>query len=172
MLLSGQNLFHVDENLLRDETWPEAFGRAGYTTFVSGKWHNGDASLVRSFQIARSMFTGGMTDPLQAKLRDVADWHASARRSWPRQHACAVFADEAVRFLKEHQGGPVFCYVPFDAPHDPHIVPDDFPVDYDAGFDSLAAQLSAAASLEQRRDGGPRRKAAALAAHARPGRAA
>lgn len=23
-----------------EATWPEAFGRAGSTTFVSGKWHN------------------------------------------------------------------------------------------------------------------------------------
>src|SRR5687767_8010831 len=36
MLLSGRNLFRCDEKLLRDDTWPEAFGRAGYTTFVSG----------------------------------------------------------------------------------------------------------------------------------------
>lgn len=130
MLLSGQNLFHIDENLMRAETWPEAFGRAGYTTFVSGKWHNGDASLVRSFKIARSMFTGGMTNPMQAKLRDVVDGkvgeaHASSK------HACEVFADEAVRFLKEHTDGPFFAYVPFDAPHDPHIVPADFPIHYD-----------------------------------------
>ncbi|HET6882689.1 MAG TPA: sulfatase-like hydrolase/transferase [Pirellulales bacterium] len=131
MLLSGQNLFHVDEKLLRDATWPEAFARAGYTTFVSGKWHNGDASLVRSFQTARSMFTGGMTNPLEAKLRDVAAGRVGEAKLAP-QHACAMFADEAVRFLKEHQGGPFFAYVPFDAPHDPHIVPDDFPVEYDA----------------------------------------
>jgi arylsulfatase A-like enzyme len=48
------------------------------------------------------------------------------------KHACEVFADEAIRFLKEHKRGPFFCYVPFDAPHDPHIVPDAFPVRYDA----------------------------------------
>jgi arylsulfatase A-like enzyme len=46
-------------------------------------------------------------------------------------HACAVFADEAIRFLKEHDGTPFFCYVPFDAPHDPHIVPEGFPIRYD-----------------------------------------
>ncbi len=51
MLLSGQSLFHVDESLLRDETWPAAFGRAGYTTFMTGKWHNGAKSLPGSFQI-------------------------------------------------------------------------------------------------------------------------
>jgi arylsulfatase A-like enzyme len=71
MLLSGQNLFHIDEQLLSDATWPEAFGKAGYATFISGKWHNGNASLVRSFKIARGIFTGGMTDPMQAELHDV-----------------------------------------------------------------------------------------------------
>lgn len=131
MLLSGKSLFRIDEKLLRDETWPAAFGRAGYTTFISGKWHNGDASLARSFQTARSMFTGGMTDPMRAKLSDVVDGKVMPPKAASR-HACEIFADEAVRFLKEHQSGPFFCYVPFDAPHDPHIVPPDFTVRYDA----------------------------------------
>ena len=136
MLLSGQNLFHIDEKLMRAETWPEAFGRAGYTTFISGKWHNGDASLVRSFQIARSMFTGGMTNPMHAMLREVADGKVGEARL-SSKHACEVFADETIRFLKEQseqserQGSPFFAYVPFDAPHDPHITPPDFPVSYD-----------------------------------------
>src|SRR3954451_11624307 len=41
MLLSGQPLFRIDEKLKKYETWPAAFGHAGYTTFMSGKWHNG-----------------------------------------------------------------------------------------------------------------------------------
>ncbi len=131
MLLSGQNLFHIDEKLMRNETWPEAFGRAGYTTFVSGKWHNGDASLTRCFKIARSMFTGGMTNPMQAKLRDVTDGKVGEAQL-SSKHACEAFADEAIRFLKEHTGGPFFAYVPFDAPHDPHITPPDFSMTYDA----------------------------------------
>lgn len=131
MLLSGRGLFHIDEKLLRDETWPAAFGRAGYTTFVSGKWHNGEASIGRSFQQARSMFTGGMTNPMRAKLRTLV----GGKMGTPQpagQHACAVFADEAIRFLKEPHDQPFFCYIPFDGPHDPHIVPDDFPVRYRA----------------------------------------
>ena len=131
MLLSGRNLFHIDEKLMRDETWPAAFGRAGYTTFVSGKWHNGGESIARSFQVARSMFTGGMTNPMKAKLSDVIDGKVAPARLAPK-HACEVFADEAIRFLKEHTGGPFFCYLPFDAPHDPHVVPADFAVHYDA----------------------------------------
>ena len=65
MLLTGQPLFRIDEKLKRDETWPAAFGRAGYTTFLSGKWHNGPDSIPASFQIARSVFAGGMTDPMK-----------------------------------------------------------------------------------------------------------
>ncbi len=131
MLLSGRSLFHVDEKLLRDETWPAAFGRAGYTTFMSGKWHNGAVSLPRAFQSARSVFAGGMTDPLKARLSHLVDGKLTTPQSVGR-HACAVFADEAIRFLQQHKGGPFFCYVAFDAPHDPHIVPPDFPVNYDA----------------------------------------
>ena len=90
MLLSGQNLFHIDTKLMLDETWLEAFGKSGYTTFVSGKWHNGDASLARSFKIARSMFVGGMTNPMQAQLRDMAD--GKVGKAYPSsKHACEVF---------------------------------------------------------------------------------
>jgi arylsulfatase A-like enzyme len=131
MLLAGQSVFHVDNQLLRDETWPAAFARAGYTTFVSGKWHNGGKSITTSFQQGRSLFMGGMSrNPLQDNVQDFADGGLSAPRP-AGQHLCAAFADEAIRFIREHQGGPFLCYVPFDGPHDPHIVPDDFPVRYD-----------------------------------------
>lgn len=140
MLLSGQSLFHIDEKLLRDETWPAAFGRAGYATFVSGKWHNGERSIARCFQQARAVFAGGMTNPLQAKLSDLVDGRLEKPQLSP-QHACAAFADEAIRFLQQPRDEPFFCYLPFDAPHDPHIVPGDFPVHYTAGQIPLPANF-------------------------------
>src|SRR5580700_3349482 len=96
MLLTGRPLFRIDEKLLRDPTWPNAFGNAGYTTFISGKWHNGPASLPKSFQIGRSIFVGGMTDPMRAKLSDMADGQVGKPQLAPK-HACEVFADEAIR---------------------------------------------------------------------------
>ena len=107
MLLSGQSLFHADEKLLRHQTWPAAFGKAGYTTFATGKWHNGPESLRLSFQHARSIFAGGMTDPLKAPLSDMVDGKLTEPKVAPK-HAGGVFADEAVRFLQEHQSGPFF----------------------------------------------------------------
>jgi arylsulfatase A-like enzyme len=129
MLLSGQSLFQADEKLLRHQTWPAAFGRAGYTTFATGKWHNGAESLPLSFQLARAIFSGGMTDPLKAPLSDMVNGKLTGTKP-SAKHACAVFADEAVRFLQGREGGPFFCYVAFDGPHDPHVVPADYPVRY------------------------------------------
>ncbi len=141
MLLSGQSLFHIDEKLQRDETWPAAFGRAGYTTFATGKWHNGAAGLQKSFQLARGSFLGGMaTNPLSASVQDLENGRLSPPRH-VNEHLCAVAADEAVRFLREHKTGPFFCYVAFDAPHDPHIVPPDFPVNYDPATIPLPPNL-------------------------------
>ena len=131
MLLSGQSLFHVDVKLMRQETWPAAFGRAGYTTLATGKWHNGKPGLLQSFQQARAIFLGGMTDPLKAPLSNMESGKLTEPQVCPK-HACAAFADEAVRFLQEHKGGSFFCYVAFDGPHDPHIVPGDYPVHYKA----------------------------------------
>lgn len=130
MLLSGRPLFHIDEKLTRDETWPAAFGRAGYATFLAGKWHNTPASIPLSFQRARAVFSGGMADPLKTPLADLVDGKLAAPHVSP-QHACATIADAAIAFLGEAHAKPFFCYVPFDGPHDPHIVPADFPVRYD-----------------------------------------
>lgn len=130
MLLSGQNLFRIDEQLMRDETWPAAFGKAGYSTFLTGKWHNGEKSIAKSFQEARGVFSGGMTNPLKAKLSELSEGKLKAPQM-VNQHACAVFSDEAISFINQNHAKPFFCYVAFDGPHDPHIVPDDYPLKYD-----------------------------------------
>jgi arylsulfatase A-like enzyme len=142
MLLSGRSLFHIDEKLTRDETWPAAFGRAGYTTFISGKWHNTPAAVPLSFQRARQLFTGGMTNPLKAPLANLENGKMGPTKVSPK-HACEVFADETIAFLTEKHTAPFFAYLAFDGPHDPHIVPDDYPVRYDPAKLPLPANFLA-----------------------------
>src|SRR5437588_455614 len=60
MILSGRTLFHAATNLKGQATWPEKFGAAGYTTFMTGKWHNEPESARRSFQQGEAVFFGGM----------------------------------------------------------------------------------------------------------------
>jgi arylsulfatase A-like enzyme len=132
MLLGGRSLFRADTSLAASDTWPAAFGRAGYATFMSGKWHNAKPGVARSFAAARAVFTGGMGDPTTIPLHDLRDGKLAPRPGGPHAHACEIFADEAVQFLKDHDGcRPFLLYLPFDAPHDPHIVPEGFPVRYD-----------------------------------------
>ncbi len=132
MLLSARPLPRIDEKLSRDETWPHAFGTAGYATFMAGKWHNGPGSVGKSFQQARSLFVGGMTNPLKAKINDLLPTgKLSADRPCPK-HLCEEATDEVLAFLRERDPAkPFFAYLAFDGPHDPHIVPEAFPVKYD-----------------------------------------
>jgi len=71
-----------------------------------------------------------MTNPLKAPLADLENGKMGPTKVSPK-HACEVFADETIAFLKEKHTAPFFAYLAFDGPHDPHIVPDDYPVRYD-----------------------------------------
>lgn len=130
MLMSGRTLFRIDERLMDDKTWPAKFGESGYETFISGKWHNGEPSIIASFQQGKRIFSGGMTNPMRAQLSDIVDGKLT-QPAVSRKHACTAFADAAIAFLSQSRTEPFLCYVAFDGPHDPHIVPQEFPVQYD-----------------------------------------
>jgi arylsulfatase A-like enzyme len=130
MLLSGRNLFAIDETLQRHPTWPAAFAAAGYKTFIAGKWHNGTAALPQIFQSGGSIFPGGMTNPLRARLSQFHDGKLTQPAVTSR-HACETFTDDTIAFLQSHpREVPFLCYLAFNGPHDPHMVPDAFPIRY------------------------------------------
>ena len=132
MLLSGRSLAQIDEKLMKHETWPHAFGAAGYATFATGKWHNGPPSISKSFQQARALFVGGMADPMKAPTSDMLPTGKLTPAKISPKHLCEEATDETLAFLKSQDGKkPFFSYLAFDGPHDPHIVPDGFPVKYD-----------------------------------------
>jgi arylsulfatase A-like enzyme len=131
MLLSGRSLAQIDEKLMKHETWPHAFGQAGYATFAAGKWHNGPPSLPKSFQQARALFVGGMANPMKAPTSDLLPSGKLTPAKVSPKHLCEEATDETLAFLKAQDGKqPFFSYLAFDGPHDPHIVPDGFQVKY------------------------------------------
>ena len=135
MLLSGRNLFHVKDNLQENgaciDTWPAAFARSGYTTFMTGKWHNSPESLPYSFQFARSVYPHGFGNPMELDVCNLANGKLGPAHKVAK-HSCAVFSDEAIQFINTPKDRPFFAYVAYDAPHDPHIVPPDFNIHYSA----------------------------------------
>jgi arylsulfatase A-like enzyme len=131
MLLSGRSLAQIDEKLMKHETWPHAFGQAGYATFATGKWHNGPPSISKSFQQAKALFVGGMVNPLKAPTSDLLPTGKLTPGKVAPKHLCEEATDETLAFLKSRDGKQsFFAYLAFDGPHDPHIVPEGFPIDY------------------------------------------
>jgi arylsulfatase len=119
MLLSGRSLFHVDEQLTATDTWPEAFARAGYRTFITGKWHNGKASLTRSFAEGDAVFLGGMNDHFEVPLVSFTAHGEPRRVDGQGRHSSQVFGAAAERFVNSLGDEPFFAWVAFTAPHDP-----------------------------------------------------
>lgn len=72
MLITGQNVFRAAQNHayidkwgqidVKEKTevslWPEVFGKAGYQTFLTGKWHNSEYAALKSFDYASAIGEG------------------------------------------------------------------------------------------------------------------
>lgn len=142
MLMSGRTLFRVKDNLAGQTTWPERFGEAGYATFMTGKWHNGDESLLRSFATGKAIFLGGMGDPYKLALKDISPNHQLVNPRLSGEHSVKLFADAAVEFLSRQKGEqPFLCYVAFNCPHDPRVPPRDYRAWYDTNQPPLPANF-------------------------------
>jgi arylsulfatase A-like enzyme len=125
MLMSGKTWFRIDAATLAGERLlPEILAEHGYTTFGTGKWHNGQASWLRAFQQGRTVMFGGMSDHTKVPVRDrAADGTLAAERTGDR-FSSEMFADSAIQFLQSHdRTRPFFTYVAFTAPHDPRQPP-------------------------------------------------
>ena len=125
MLMTGRTLFRVETTTMGDAPLlPEVLGRAGYRTFGTGKWHNGEASWLRAFQQGRAVMFGGMSNHEAVPVKDLgADGALSPVRTETR-FSSELFADAAIDFLRGYRDeAPFFAYVAFTAPHDPRQPP-------------------------------------------------
>jgi arylsulfatase A-like enzyme len=154
MLMTGKSLTAVEEKMKSESTWPEYFGKSGYTTFASGKWHNSAESLQRSFQRTAAIFMGGMGNPYEMRTTDEKLTAAGAatepnntapkakregktgksakKEGDPKAHSVERFTDAGVRFIQSRKGEPApwLCYVAYNLPHDPKTAPPDYHLPY------------------------------------------
>jgi len=156
MLHSGRTLFHLDregqEIPEAHTTLGECFRAAGYTTFGTGKWHNGRSSFARSFSCGDEIFFGGMGDHwnvpayrfdptgnYQGKCPFVAEPVHSNKLTYrdcdhieAGKHSTDLFVDASLRFLEtRNTAEPFLMYVSLMAPHDPRTMPKRFLELYD-----------------------------------------
>ncbi len=68
MLNTGQYMFAAREGINHNKLWGEVFSEAGYETFLTGKWHNGDSTALKSFKYAKSIGQG-MYETMHPELK-------------------------------------------------------------------------------------------------------
>jgi choline-sulfatase len=68
MLNTGQYMFAAREGIKRNQLWGETLGQSGYETFLTGKWHNGDSTALKSFRYAKSIGKG-MYETMHPELK-------------------------------------------------------------------------------------------------------
>lgn len=141
MLMTGRHYFNIPGNVHTQWayppkergkcdllTFPEYFRQHGYTTFATGKQHNGKDWIERGFDKGNSLFLGGMSTHFGLVVSDfdsISGWSEAYKNK--EKYSSEFFADAAIEFLgTQKKEKPFLMYVSFTAPHDPRTAPDKY----------------------------------------------
>ena len=116
---TGQERLDLDEL-----TIAQVFKAAGYATGAFGKWHNGLQSPYhpndRGFDEYYGFCSGHWGDYFDPPLEHNGQFVKG------QGFAADDFTNHAIEFIEQHRAGPFFCYLPFNTPHSPMQVPDEY----------------------------------------------
>jgi arylsulfatase A-like enzyme len=116
---------------LQERTLADALREAGYETAICGKWHLGEFQpeyrpTHRGFDHQYGLWFG-MIDYFTHMRDGKLDWHRDDQPCRDEGYTTNLLGEEACRRIREKQPGkPLFLYLPFNAVHSPHQVPDRY----------------------------------------------
>ncbi len=94
--------------------WPQVMQDAGYETFWTGKWNSHGQPKFWGITKQSCIATGGMGPHIKSFTEGKNTYEG---------FSSTVFADAAIRYLKQPHEKPFFMTVAFTAPHDPRTPP-------------------------------------------------
>ncbi len=110
----------------REQTIAEVFKANDYATGCFGKWHNGahypQDPNGQGFDEFVGFCAGHLTNYFDARLQRNQEFFNA------EGYITDVLTDEAIKFIDQSVSNnkPFFCYVPYNAPHAPYQVPDEY----------------------------------------------
>jgi arylsulfatase A-like enzyme len=130
---SAQSIYNAtDKEREAGRLWPQLMAKAGYRTFMTGKWHI-QAKAERAFDVVQNVRSGmpgtvgqAYNRPLEGQPDPWNPADESLGGYWQGgKHWSEVTADDCIDFLGQSRsdGRPFFIYTAFNAPHDPRQSP-------------------------------------------------
>jgi arylsulfatase A-like enzyme len=122
---------------LEERTLAQALKDAGYETAITGKWHLGHFQpeylpTRRGFDHQYGHYNGQI-EYFEHTREGGFDWHRNDKVNRDEGYSTHLIAAEAVkRIAKRDAKKPLFLYVPFNAVHGPHQVPEKYKAPYGA----------------------------------------
>jgi arylsulfatase len=135
---------------------PEILNKAGYNTYMAGKWHLGDkdeqSPYARGFKETFALMEGGGSH--WADMRSIsAVENMTYRKNGkkiselpPDFYSTKNYTDSIIHYIDHYKNDekPFFAYLSFTAPHDPLHAPEEYiekyKGQYNIGWDALRAQ--------------------------------
>ena len=118
-------------------TIAEMLKQANFTTGIFGKWHLGDNYPSRpsdqGFDESLIHLAGGMGQvgdftnyfKKDTSYFDPILWHNNEQKPY-KGYCSDIFTENAIEFIENNKYNPFFCYLSFNAPHNPLQVPDEY----------------------------------------------
>lgn len=113
------------ENMRPEETTlAELFKDAGYKTGCFGKWHNGTYYPYTPNGQGFDEFLGFCCGHWANYFDPMLQHNETVFRG--KGYITEIFTDAALDFIEQNKNDQFFCYVPYNAPHSPFMLPDRY----------------------------------------------
>ncbi|MBK5278315.1 MAG: sulfatase-like hydrolase/transferase [Bacteroidia bacterium] len=107
-----------------ETTLAELFKANGYQTGIFGKWHNGQHYPNHPNNQGFDEFLGFCAGHLSNYFDTVLERNGKSVKT--KGFITDVLTDGALQFIASNKSKQFFCYIPYNAPHSPHQVPDNY----------------------------------------------